>query len=54
MLGSGSVEEALRLTLAADDLRRGADTRRLLAVMNLLTGDFPSALRAYISADPHA
>jgi hypothetical protein len=50
----GAIDSAMQHARAADEMRQGADSRRLLALMSLFAGDFPSAWRAYSSVDPHA
>lgn len=44
---AGSPDEALQLAADADDLRRGEDTRRWRAALNLLAGQFGEAWRLY-------
>jgi hypothetical protein len=48
-LSAGRSEEALALARGAEQLRRGADARRLIAAAHLLQRDFAAAWRWYAS-----
>ena len=50
---SGSFEEARIWATRADSLRRGADSQRWLAVLNLLSHNYTEAWRAYRGAVEH-
>jgi hypothetical protein len=52
-LDNGGLPEALRCAHAANDLRRGADSQRWLAMLNLFTDRFGEAWQAYQATNPY-
>jgi hypothetical protein len=54
LAADGRIADALAAAAEAEALRRGDDTRRLLAALHLLNRDFPAAWRCYSAAGKSA